>query len=86
MIDADKLKKHYAWWNNEEKKVFDDIVDLQPTVDAVKVVRCKDCIYRDHSICYKHSAEVSEDDFCSRGERKDDVPDTNVGETEVKDE
>ena len=32
LIDADKLKAYYAWWNNEEKANFDIIVDLQPTV------------------------------------------------------
>ena len=32
LIDADKLKQHYAWWNNEEQRTFDTIVDLQPTV------------------------------------------------------
>lgn len=34
LIDADKLKEHYAWWgdNNENKKLFDEIIDLQPTV------------------------------------------------------
>ena len=31
LIDADVLKKHYAWWNNEEKEIFDVIVDSQPT-------------------------------------------------------
>lgn len=53
LIDADKLKQHYAYWESskydymqEEKKLFDDIVDQQPTVDAVEVVRCKDCKYR----------------------------------------
>lgn len=35
LIDSDKLKEHYAWWNNEQKTIFDTIVDLQPTVDAV---------------------------------------------------
>ena len=41
-IDADKLKKHYAWWATsgnpdleERKRDFDTIVDLQPTVEAV---------------------------------------------------
>ena len=34
LIDADKLKAHYAWWDNEDKKIFDTIVDLQP--DAVR--------------------------------------------------
>lgn len=35
LIDADKLKAHYAWWDNEDKKIFDTIVDLQSIVDAV---------------------------------------------------
>ena len=34
LIDADKLKEHYAWWDNEDKKIFDTIIDLQP--DAVR--------------------------------------------------
>lgn len=33
LIDADKLKSHYAWWNDEKKEIFDQIVDLQPTVE-----------------------------------------------------
>lgn len=36
LIDADKLKNHYAWWDNEDKKMFDDIVDLQPTAYDVE--------------------------------------------------
>lgn len=34
LIDADALKKHYAWWEDEKQKLFDSIVDQQPTVDA----------------------------------------------------
>lgn len=39
LIDADKLKTHYAWWDDfdhlrETKKDFDTIIDLQPTVEA----------------------------------------------------
>ena len=42
-IDADRLKMHYSWWNNEEKEVFDQIIDLQPTVGEVFVwVRTED--------------------------------------------
>lgn len=41
LIDADKLKNHYAWWENgtaemtlaEAKKNFDVIIDVQPTVE-----------------------------------------------------
>lgn len=36
LIDADKLKRHYSWWQDsalhEQKDIFDDIVDLQPTI------------------------------------------------------
>ena len=79
-IDADKLKQHYAYWESskydymqEEKKLFDDIVDQQPTVDAVEVVRCKDCKYYDNVIkddhCFLQCA--GDDDYCSYGERTD---------------
>lgn len=34
LIDADRLKQHYAWWNNEEQRTFDQIVDAQPTVET----------------------------------------------------
>ena len=36
LIDADKLKQHYSWWQNEQKNIFDTIIDLQPTVDPVQ--------------------------------------------------
>jgi hypothetical protein len=36
LIDAEKLKKHYAWWEDDERRaLFDQIVDAQPTIDAV---------------------------------------------------
>lgn len=46
------------------------IIADTPTVDAVPVVRCKDCKYRDGTpgqpniLC----AQMHEDDFCSYGE------------------
>lgn len=44
LIDADKLKAHYAWWKggsremtmDEAKSDFDCIIDLQPTVEPIK--------------------------------------------------
>ena len=43
------------------------------TADVVEVVRCKDCKHADK---YHHCDKVSwwnnEDDFCSRGERRED--------------
>lgn len=51
LIDADKLKAHYSWWEgegevDERKRLFDSIIDQQPTVeDAVVVTRCNNCRY-----------------------------------------
>ena len=51
-IDADRLKKHFAWWEGEAKakefkEIFDEIIDAQPTADVVDVVRCKECKHYD---------------------------------------
>ena len=53
-------------------------LDEAPTVDAVEVVRCKDCkhfIPEEHGCnhfgYYSHTPWVDEVDFCSYGERRD---------------
>ena len=49
-----------------------------PAVDAVEVVRCKDCVfykpyiqemYKGKGDCEEHDAMVCDDDFCSYGRR-----------------
>lgn len=58
-------------------------ISLAPTVDAVQVVRCKDCVHfsmgstefgieNDCDFHEWYRAEPKEDDYCSRGEEKDD--------------
>lgn len=55
-----------------------EIVESAPTVDAVAVVRCKDCKCSDHFrcgidgvlFCMEHSRFMVYDNFCSYGERK----------------
>ena len=56
------------------------VVDEMPTVDAVEVVRCKDCKYYwlPQRFCEheRHDYQTmavwqEDDDFCSYGERKD---------------
>ena len=56
-------------------------VDQFPAVDAVEVVRCKDCKHYDeyfrkcYVFCtgeYNTELEVEDDDFCSYGERRED--------------
>ena len=59
----------------EIKQGFADMVCEQPTIDAVSVVRCKDCIvsycFGDEDIvCGRTGVNVDADDFCSYDERK----------------
>lgn len=45
-----------------------------PTVDAVEVVRCKDCQQMlQKGWCSLHNTPMAQEDFCSYGERKDDT-------------
>lgn len=59
------------------------LLNDMPTVDAVPVVRCKDCKYRDGTpgqpniLC----AQMHEDDFCSYGERRAEKEPPEGGET-----
>ncbi len=61
------------------------LIKKQPTVDAVEVVRCKDCKHYNNSLCTYSQAKgyrgcatcVEENDFCSYDERKDGEPDAN---------
>lgn len=94
LISRERLKKHYAWWANgsEEyqhfKEVFDTIINLQPTVDAVEVVRCEKCYFaipynekwllpkkNDCMWCKRYEDVRPLDWFCPDGERRtEDVP------------
>ena len=49
------------------------IIQEMPTVDAVPVVRCRDCKYHDGIRCFRWNSTIITgfDDFCSNGEQKD---------------
>lgn len=77
LIDAEELKKELL-----SRAFFPALVkhaiEKCPTVDAVEVVRCKDCKYWDddrrcngieNGLVREYTRE---DDFCSYGERKND--------------
>ena len=77
LIDADKfiLALMDASLSSVDEDTILDLVDSVPTADAVPVVRCKDCKYRDGTpgqpniLC----AQMHEDDFCSYGKRREDA-------------
>lgn len=47
------------------------IIRTAPTIDAVPVVRCKDCEFSNDLICPGHSHDALEDGFCMEGRRND---------------
>ena len=77
LIDADAFLEKMKRTSRYFDVVFD--VEEMPTVDAVEVVRCKDCIRRydtdECPMCFLSEGQYYEftrdDGFCDRGERKD---------------
>lgn len=91
LIDADKLRKDVlelpdcpnGYSDTFDKSMILALIDEAPTVDAVKVIRCKDCRWyktnyswdgKEHHICAIEPYEPTRkaDDFCSRAERKEE--------------
>lgn len=53
-----------------------EYIDSAPTIDAVPVVRCRECIYatrpEDNIVyCDNFERDMMPDDYCSVGERRD---------------
>lgn len=88
LIDGDALRKEYllAGKNKLSLATVINRLEMMPTlypVDAVTVVRCKDCykLYPDGNggmlnYCRVHHVFVNVNDFCSYGARKDDENET----------
>lgn len=82
LIDAEELER--LFYEQVERgatdlfDAFEDALQDAPTVDAVAVVRCKDCVYwreavtndKGFLICPASGMEITESDFCSYGERE----------------
>lgn len=68
-----ELKREAACGDRDYEKgllIAVDITDLFPSADAVQVVRCKDCWWKQGAECVRFAeVRVSPDDFCSRGTR-----------------
>ena len=52
--------------------IVQSVLETVQAVDAVQVVRCKDCV--SHNFC-KFEQHLGLDGFCSYGERKEDETD-----------
>lgn len=85
LIDADALRKDVEkdrdasdmpkMWYQGVEYAINHIIHA-PTVDAVEVVRCKDCKWYEndgyHTNCQIMRFCVEAEDYCSRGERRED--------------
>ena len=89
LIDADALKEYATGGVTSVGFLTLAEIDKAPTIDAVPVVRCKDCKHYKHG---KHFTDINfcqrlpyyaergglntaDDDFCSYGERREDGED-----------
>ena len=89
LIDADWVLGHIKPYEPADEewgvtggtalRLIHNTVDTAPTIDAVPVVRCKDCIRRydtdECPMCFliegKYCEYTNENGFCDRGERKE---------------
>lgn len=82
LIDADALigaLHNYAFLEGDDRSICYNVIQRQPTVDAVPVIRCEDCKYssdnrvygcRIESFNYDFDTQMYANDFCSCGERR----------------
>ena len=85
LIDADALLNRMQedpLFYLVERYGVSGVIEAEPTVDAVPVIRCKDCKeyaeWGDSMICMRlgsYYGNTKPNEFCSRAERKDNETD-----------
>ena len=76
LIDADEAVINFGFeWDDipPTREEFVYFLKKQPTINAVTVVRCRDCKHYNEGFCVGYHAhhDTMPDDFCSYGEQKD---------------
>ena len=79
LIDADALNLEYEVDMADDWKTAHEIANIvkyAPTVDAVPVIRCKDCKWYEFDVSHRCgytglNGYIAEDDFCSKAEPKE---------------
>lgn len=67
LIDADKLLSEFSECNFKGS-TLKNLINAQPTIDAVEVVRCNDCM---HKKTCKRIRSLGIYGYCSEGERRE---------------
>jgi hypothetical protein len=79
-IDRDKIDiSGKGFKNYDDYSHYIDLINEQPSVDAVEVVRCKDCKHKYYDFCKKFMQKtdmgvkghlVKDTDYCKWGEKE----------------
>lgn len=74
LIDADALSEKLCGTTIfiKDGEVFQRMINDAPTIDAVEVVRCKDCRFRNQNTLTCSRYGLNDNDYCSWGERKEE--------------
>lgn len=82
LIDADIMRENLEWCKSQSGRYddiyWDDVIerlDVQPTVDAVPITRCKDCKWYDAELHCKlngYGCGRSPDWFCADGKKEEE--------------
>ncbi len=82
IIDADALigaLHNHAFLEGDDRSICYNVIQKQPTIDAVLVIRCKDCTYYRQYADGRYDcdnlygiADAHKGCFCSRAERKEE--------------
>ena len=70
LIERETLLSEIAKYAPAEYGIVSRIINRQPTVDAKKVVECKDCKYYKTIHCTCDGCCISDMWYCADGERK----------------
>ena len=81
LIDANALiaeMHNVILEDGEDRRTFYEVIERQPTTEQPEIIHCRDCKHKFGSAC-DNFAEVwvSQNDYCSRAERKEDNNETN---------
>lgn len=81
LIDADAILNKFEWKEDSPLyiRAIRAAIEAEPTIDAVQVIRCKDCKQCRKTILFGHLATVcdywikltDDDGYCNHAERKE---------------
>ena len=62
--------------DGEDRRIFYEVIERQPTIAQPEIIRCRDCKLRDTEYCNMAHGfmGMKDDDYCSYAERREVEP------------